>query len=192
MMDYEARGYQRRYLRAPYKHDILYVDQDFIHKGQALNISEGGMLLDRVGHFPETNEVLFMVKLPQFPLFKNFTLERLKNYNLSTLEAKVIRFKAKMVRKIKTSSRAEGILLSQMGLQIQDIDPFSQAKISNYVDTFASNLIYLQVLIDSINDDKNNLTKIRIIANYLGYEKDLKISYLRTLVEHDYKSLQWL
>ena len=76
MMDYEARGYQRRYLRAPYKHDILYVDQDFIHKGQALNISEGGMLLDRVGHFPETNEVLFMVKLPQFPLFKNCEVKK--------------------------------------------------------------------------------------------------------------------
>ncbi len=191
-MEYQSTGYQRRYLRAPFKHDILYVDQDFSFKGSALNISEGGLLLNSVGHFPDGDRVQFMLCLPQYPLFKNFSLERLSNYTPSTLESRTIRFKAKMVRKLSSNSKAEGVLLHKMGLMIQEIDPVSQAKIAQYVEDFSSNLIYLQVLIDSINDDKKNLPKIRLVSRFLGYETDIKVALLRTFVEHDYKSLQWL
>jgi len=150
------------------------------------------MLLDQVGHFPENSVLSFMVNLPQFPLFKNFTLERMQSYSLDNLAYKTIRFEARLVRKIGVDTKVDGLFTSRIGLQIEEITPFDKAKISNYVDNFSSNLIYLQVLIDSINSDKKNIAKIRILSKVLGYVSDLKISYLRKIVEHDYKSLQWL
>ena len=77
-------------------------------------------------------------------------------------------------------------------LQIKEISQFDQAKISTYVDVFASNLIYLQVLLDTMNSDENHLLKLRRISEYLGYEKDMKLALLRKTVQEDYRSLQWL
>jgi hypothetical protein len=133
-----------------------------------------------------------MIKLPQFPLLKNFNLERLRNYNPEHLEDKVIRFSATLARKINIQSRVEGVFISQIGLKIDDISQFNQAKVANYVDVFSSNLIYLQVLIDTMNSDKKNLETIRIVSEILGYSKYDKISLLRKIVEIDYKGLQWL
>lgn len=186
------RGYQRRYLRAPFKYEILFVAENFVFKGKAINISEGGMLLDEVGFFPESNEVQFMTKLPQFPLFKNFDTEKLSQYRTELLESKTIRFKAKMVRKIEIRSKVDELFHSQIGLKIEDISKFDQAKVANYVDVFSSNLIYLLVLLDNVDSDRNNLQKLRDLALLLGYDANQKLSMLRLQVEHDYKSLQWL
>lgn len=191
-MKSNSRTYQRKYLRAPFKFQVLYIDDEFVFKADSINISEGGMLLDRVGHFPDNKILDFMANLPQYPLFKNYNTDRLQAYSLETVHHKTIRFKAKLVRKIGIDTKVDGVFTSRIGLQIEDISPFDQAKISNYVDNFSSNLIYLQVLIDSINADKNNIAKIRSLSKVLGYASDLKVSYLRKLVEHDYKSLQWL
>jgi hypothetical protein len=188
----DSSGYQRRYLRAPYKLDVLFVDQNFVFKGKALNISEGGLLLEEVGHFPEVDNIDFLIKLPQFPLFKNFDFDKIASYNSEVLDARVVRFKAKLVRKIKIQSKVNELFSSQIGLQIQDINSFDKAKVASYVDVFSSNLIYLLVLLDTLNSDKNNLQKVRIISESLGYSPSEKISLLRIQVEHDYKSLQWL
>lgn len=191
-MKSNSRTYQRKYLRAPYKTEVLYIDDEFVFKAHSLNISEGGLLLDKVGHFPDNKVLEFMANLPQFPLFKNYSTDRLQAYSLESIQHKTIRFKAKLVRKIGIDTKVDGVFTSRIGLQLEEISPFDQAKISNYVDNFSSNLIYLQVLIDAINADKNNIVKIRSLSKILGYAGDLKISYLRKLVEHDYKSLQWL
>jgi hypothetical protein len=53
-------------------------------------------------------------------------------------------------------------------------------------------LIYLQMLIDSINTNEKNLLKIRLLATILHYPEDIKIAELYKTVLHDYKSLQWL
>lgn len=189
---FEARGYQRRYLRAPYKKDILFAAEDFIFKARTVNISEGGLLLDQIGHFPEDDIIPFMVILPQFPLFKDYTLAKILSHDPTALEPKVVRFKAKMARKIGLKSKVDGVFASQIGLQIKEISQFDQAKISAYVDVFASNLIYLQVLLDTMNSDENHLLKLRRISEYLGYEKDMKLALLRKTVQEDYRSLQWL
>ena len=188
----EGASYQRRYLRAPYKKDVLFVDDDFVFKAQSLNISEGGMLLDTVGHFPEKKEVSFMVELPQFPLFKNFYLEKFETFSRDNITSKTVRFDARLVRKIGIQNSVDGMFSSKIGLMIENITTVNQDRISQYVEVFASNLIYLQVLIDSINADENNIKKVRLIADYLGYSGEVKISYLRKIIEQDYKSLQWL
>lgn len=189
---YESKGYQRRYLRAPYREEILFAAENFIFKAKALNISEGGMLLDKIGHFPEDEVVPFMVRLHQYPFFKNYTLQQLASHDPDYAADKIVRFKAKMVRKIGLKSKVDGVLASQIGLQIVEISNFEQAKVSSYVDVYASNLIYLQVLLDTIHADKHNLSRIRMLAGFLGYDRDLKISLLRKIVQEDYRSLQWL
>lgn len=188
----ENRGYQRKHLRAPYREDILFVDKNIVFKGAALNISESGMLLEEVSHFPENDEIGFLINLPQLPLLKNFDLKRLSKYSADLLPSRVIRFKAKLARKISIPSLIDGELISQIGLSIHSISKFDKAKVSNYIDVFSSNLIYLQVLLDTINSDKENLLRVRLVASLLRYPKDIKVSQLRQRVEADYRSLQWL
>jgi hypothetical protein len=188
----EGQKYQRRYLRAPFKTEVLFVDDDFVFKADSLNISEGGLLLDKVGHFPEDQNISFMIDLPEFPLFKNFTLDQFHNFTKENLDNNSVRFRAKLVRQIAMEQDRNGVFSSRVGVMINKITPMEQEYISHYVEVFASNLIYLQVLIDSINSDRNNIGKIRVVSKHLGYASGVKISYLRKLVEHDYKSLQWL
>lgn len=191
-MNLGGSTYQRSYLRAPYKRNILFVDEDFVFKAQTLNISEGGLLLDQVGHFPDDKELSFMVEIPEYPLFKNYTLERLQGFSRDNLLSRVIRLKAKMVRSEKIQSRVDGAFASRIGLSILDIKANDRLKIASYVDNFASNLVFLQVLIDTLTTDQSQVKKIRLLSEYLGYGNQIKVSHLRKIVEHDYKSLQWL
>lgn len=189
----EERDYKRTYLRAPYRQEVLYVDDDFVFKAKTLNISEGGMLLDQIPHFPdESTEVPLMIKLPQYPYLKNFTLEKLKSFNADMFNSKVIRLKCRMVRKIGVKSKVDHAFVSRVGVKFTEIGPREKKLINDYVNVFSSNLIYLQVLIDSMYADKNNLEKIRLLSEILSYSPETKISQLRKDVQHDYISLQWL
>jgi len=187
------RSYRRKHLRAPYPFEVLFSDDGFVHKARAINISEGGLLLDRVPHFPASDDISFMMALPQFPYLKNFSIEKLKNYTSDLLPVKVIRLRARMVRKIAEESDVDAIFSGiKVGLQFTEVDQYAQKDIAEYVNVFASNLIYLQVLIDSVNADKKNLEKIRILSRILGYESITKLSLLRKKLSEDYLSLQWL
>lgn len=187
------RSYQRTHLRAPYKEPVLYVDDNFVFKASSLNISEGGLLLDQIPHFPEDEEeVPILISLPQFPYFKNFSLEKLQNFSADIFPKKVVRVKAQMVRKIGIKSKADEAFVSRIGLKFTDVSPLAQKQISDYVNVFASNLIHLQMLIDSIHANEKNLEKIRVLSDILNYEGDIKIAQLYKQVQHDYRSLQWL
>lgn len=186
------REYQRLHLRAPYKEPILFVHDGFVFKAHTLNISEGGMLLDQIPQFPEGEDVPLMISLPQFPYFKNFTLSKLENFVHDLFPKKVVRLKCQVVRKIGIKSEIDQVFTSRIGIRFTSIDPLVQNKISEYVNVFASNLIYLQVLIDSIHADEQNIKKVRALSSILGYPNEQKISQLRKDVMHDYQSLQWL
>ena len=189
----EKKDYQRTFLRAPYKEPILYVDDNFVFKASTLNLSEGGLLLDQVPHFPEESEdVPIIISLPQFPYLKNYTLDKLQSFSEDIFPKKVIRLKCKMVRKVGIKSKVDEVFTSQIGLEFTDVDPLGQKVIQEYVNVFASNIIYLQVLIDSLHADKKNLEKIRLLSNILNYDSNMKIAKLHKKVQHDYKSLQWL
>jgi hypothetical protein len=189
----EKKDYQRTYLRAPYKEVVLYIDDNFVFKAGSLNISEGGLLLDQVPHFPENlNDVPIMICLPQFPYLKNYTIDKLHSFSEDIFPKKVIRLKCKMVRKIGIKSKVDEVFTSQIGLKFTDLDPVSKKAINEYVNVFASNIIYLQVLIDSLHADKKNLEKIRLLSSILSYEPGMKIAQLHKTVQHDYQSLQWL
>lgn len=190
---FTQRDYQRKHLRAPFKDPVLYVDDNFVFKASTLNISEGGMLLDQIPHFPENeDEVPIMISLPQFPYFKNFSLEKLHNFSADIFPKKVVRVKAQMVRKIGIKSKVDEVFTSRIGLRFTEVSAQAQKQISDYVNVFASNLIYLQMLIDSMHASEKNLEKIRVLSEILNYPVDMKIAQLYKQVQHDYKSLQWL
>jgi hypothetical protein len=188
----DDRSYQRKHLRAPYREPALYVAEDFVFKAHTMNISEGGMLLDQIPHFPEGSEVPLMLSLPQYPYFKNFNLSKLEGFNHDLFPKKVVRLKCRVVRKMGIKSKVDEVFMSRIGVQFTEITPQVQKQIADYVNVFSSNLIYLQVLIDSLHADSQNLAKIRALSSILSYDVEMKIAQLRKDVMHDYKSLQWL
>lgn len=189
----KERDYQRKHLRAPYKESVLYVDQDFVFKARALNLSEGGLLLDQVPHFPDKgNEAPLLLSLPQYPFFKNFSLEKLLSFSREMFPKKSVRLKCEVVRKSGVESEIDQVFSTRIGARFLDMDPQAKKLIREYVDVFSSNLIYLQVLIDNIHADEQGLEKVRALSRILNYETEIKISQLRKDVRQDYVSLQWL
>lgn len=186
------RGYQRTHLRAPYNEVVLFEADDFVHKTETINISEGGLLLTNLPTFPAEELTPMMLALPQMPYFKNYSLDKLKDYDQSLLSKKVIRAKSQMVRRMGATSNVHDAFIPKIGVKFTDIEPASKKIIKEYVDVFSSNIIYLQVIIDSINADVENRDKVYFIAKYLGYDPEMKIAELRRIVAHDYISLQWL
>lgn len=187
-----VKDYQRKFLRAPYGQEILFSDEGFVYKGKGMNISEGGILLDEIGHIPNDEENNFLAFLPEYPQFKNYSLEKILSFNSEHFTGQIIRFKAKLARRKNSRNHVEGVFQSQIAFEMVDISKVNAMKLSRYIDVFASNLIYLQILLDNINSDKNNIIKFRRLASYLGHNSEDKISVLRVNIEHDYKSLQWL
>jgi hypothetical protein len=187
-----SRNYQRKHLRAPYKGPVLFADEDFVFKCNAINISEGGLLLDQMPHFPGEGSVPLMLSIPQFPYFKNFSLLKMQTFSHDLFAKKIIRAKAIMVRREQAVQSIDNIFRSRFGLMFSDIELKDQKIIDDYVTTFASNLVYLQTMIDSFNTDDEMKFKTRALATILGYKDVEKIALLRALVTHDYRSLQWL
>ena len=64
-----------------------------------------------------------------------------------------------MVRKIgvKPQSEFDEVFCPKVALKFTQISKHDQKAIKEYVDIFASNIIYLQILIDTLNADEMNL-----------------------------------
>lgn len=186
-----TRSYQRAHLRAPYREAVLFGDQGHIHRARALNISEGGLLLDELPEFPEREEVGLLLRVPVMPAFRNYDLLKLQTFSGDLFAAKVIRAKGQLVRQSGSRSQVDEIFRPRFGLQFSGLSAIAQRHISDYVEVFASNLIYLQMLIDSWNTDEDIRLKTRALARVLGYRDEVSIAELRHQVGHDYLSLQW-
>lgn len=188
----KERGYQRAYLRAPFSGPVLFGDEGYIHKARAVNVSEGGLLLDELPEFPAMERVPLMVQIPTHTYFKNFSLLKLETFSLDLLPAKIVRAQAQMVRRLGPTTDVDDVFQPRFGIQFLNLGEAERRIISEYVSVFASNLIYLQMLIDSWNTDEDIRLKTRALANVLGYREHVKIAELRHAVTVDYRSLQWL
>lgn len=186
------KNYQRRHLRAPFKETVLYADNSDVFKASTLNISEGGMLLDQIPSFPDSSDVSLLISIPQLPQLKNFSLLKMQTFSKELFGRHVIRTRARMVRREELFQSLENIFHSRVGLEFVKIGSKEQKMIEEYVTTFASNLIFLQTLIDSFNTDDETKDRTRTLAQILGYPESEKIAQLRAKVGQDYKSLQWL
>lgn len=186
------KNYQRRHLRAPYKESFLYADGSYVLKASALNISEGGLLVDEIPSFPGSDEVPLLLSIPQIPSLKNFSLLKLQTYSQDLFPRHMVRVKARMVRRHELSQNLENIFKSKFGLEFIRMRVSDQKCIQDFVSTFAGNLVFLQTLIDSFNTDEETKAKVRILAKILGYTDVERITQLRATVSQDYRSLQWL
>lgn len=186
------KNYQRRFLRAPFKEPVLYADGDIVQKASTLNISEGGLLIDELPSFPETDDVALLISIPQLPSLKNFTVLKMQTFSKELFGKNVIRVKAKLARREMLSQNLDNLFRSRFGLEFVRISPQDQKHIEEFVTTFSSNIIYLQTLIDAFNTDEETKIRVRTLAKILGYDQTEKIAQLRAQVSHDYKSLQWL
>ena len=185
-----SRGYQRLHLRAPYKQEILFSDENFVFKCSTLNISEGGALLDQLPHFPQSDFVPMMLPLPQYPAFKNFDLLKLKTFSLDLFPTKIIRVKGKVARKEGEDYSFEDVFKSRIGVSFTEVMPLEKKMIADYVEIFTSNIMTLSMWIDLANSDSEIKKKARVLAEILGYSEQ-KLADLRFVVHQDYKSLQW-
>jgi hypothetical protein len=188
----KSKNYQRRHLRAPYKESVLYSDSGYVFKASTLNISEGGLLIDQLPAFPDRDEVSLLISIPKLPGLKNFSLLKMQTFSREIFGRHVIRLRARMVRREQLSQNLDNIFRSRFGLQFTYISPQDQKYIEDYVVTFASNLIYLQTLIDSFNSDEETKIRTRTLASVLGYGDVERIAHLRAVVTQDYQSLHWL
>ncbi len=186
------KTYQRRFLRAPFKEAILFAAGPSVLKATALNSSEGGMFLDELPSFPEKDEVPLMISIPQLPSLKNFSLIKMQNFSKELFPHHVIRAKAKMVRKDQLSQNLDNLFRAKVGLEFIRITPMEKKYIEEFILTFSSNLVFLQTLIDSFNNDDETKIRVRTLARILGYENTEKISQLRSQVTQDYRSLIWI
>lgn len=189
----EDRDYQRLYLRAPYHERVLYDDKGFVFHAKSLNLSEGGLLMDEIPHFPGVGGICsLMLAIPSYPYFKNYTIEKLQEHSNDLLSLSIIKVKGEVVRKQGLNSVTDQIFLSRVGIRFDNLSVNDKKMIADYVDVFASNLIYLQVLIDNLDHNEENLVRLRLICGYLGYNREEKVSLLAKKIHHDYQSLQWL
>lgn len=186
------KNYQRKHLRAPFREAVLYADGDYVFKALAINISEGGLLIDELPNFPEKDEVPLMISVPKFPSLKNFSLFKMQTFSSELFGRHVIRVRSRMVRREELSKNLENLFQSRFGLEFVKISDQDQKVIEEFVTNFSSNLIYLQTLIDAFNTDEDTRFRVRTLAKILGYRDTEKIAQLRAQVTHDYKSLQWL
>jgi hypothetical protein len=186
------KTYQRKHLRAPFRERVLYSDGKYLLRARAFNISEGGLLIEELPSFPESDELKIILSLPQIPMLKNFSLLKMKNFTKTLFPSKVVIASARMVRRQELSQQLDNIFKSKFGLEFVNLNPVDQKLIDEYVSTFSSNIIFLQMLIDSFNTDDETKNKVRFMANILGYLDIERIAELRAIVSQDYKSLQWL
>ncbi|MES2527472.1 MAG: PilZ domain-containing protein [Bdellovibrionota bacterium] len=185
-------NYQRRYLRAPHKGKMLYLDGQHVYTAQVLNISEDGMLVENIPNFPEAEELPLMLSLPQYPLLKGLTFEDLVQFRPENLSRTIFRAKVRIVRKGELARDISNLFKAKVGMQYVRILPHDKKVIEEYVSTFGINLIHLQTLIDAYNFDEDAKLRTRVVAKLLGYQEDLKVAQLRIQIASDYQSLQWL
>lgn len=183
---------QRKHLRAPLKSTTLYVDGEHVFKARVLNISEGGILLSDLPHIPEVNSLPIAVAIFQFPRLQNMTIDELKVLNTDEFPRVILKTKARMVRSFEGQSNVDKVFVNFIGCEFYNPTAEFKAAISQYVETFAKNTVYLLSLFESLGNRTEQLELLRVVAHLLGYDRRMKIPLLRAKVLHDYQSLESL
>lgn len=184
--------FKRRHLRSPLPTVTLYQSDRYVFKAYALNISEGGVLLENLPSVPEVNAIPLLLSLPLYPELSSLSVERIHEIEVDELKTKVIRVKARIVRQFEGMSAVDQVFITRIGCEFVQVDEQATEAIKVYVSTFAKNTIHLLNLFESHGNNDSRKKHIRYIAKLLGYVEDGKLSLLRQQVLHDYQSLESL
>lgn len=180
--------FQRLHLRSPLVGDVLYEADGHVHLARSVNISEGGILLENLPIIPEINAMPVMFTLPQYPNFSQTNQDVLKTLKLSSLEKKILRSRARLVRSFEGQSEVEKIFVTKIGCEFVLPSTENKALVAQYVVDFASNILFLLGLFQR----SSQIELLRNVAELLGYDSEEKLPILRSRVLHDYQSLESL
>ena len=184
---------QRKFLRAPLKSTVLYVDDgEHVFKARILNISEGGVLLSELPYVPEINSLPLAINVIEYPRFQGMTLEEIKQLSVDDFSRKILKTKVRLVRTFGNQSNVDRVFINFIGCEFYNPDPEFKAAIFRYVETFAKNTVYLLSLFESLGNRVEQLEMLRSVAHLLGYDRRMKVPLLRAKVLHDYQSLESL
>lgn len=182
---------QREFLRAPLKSWVLYVDGEHVFKARTLNISEGGLLMSEFPHVPDGEMLPVAINLVHYPRFQGMDPEELKQLSLDDLERTILKTKVKIVRSFENRSNVDLVFIN-IGTEFFDLTPEFKSTVTEYVETFTKNIVYLLSLFESLGKKTDQTEMLRMIADLLGYDRRMKIPLLRAKVLHDYQSLESL
>jgi len=181
------RVFKHAHLHAPLKVDLLYVDDEYVHAGRTLNISEGGILLDYMPKVPEIRALPIMLPIVLFPDFTAMSHQELLQLHESQMEKHVMRFRARMVRSFEGMTDLEKIFVTRIGCEFVKPDVIQQKVIADYVAMYARNIVFVLGL---FQQGQSAIELLRHTAGLLGYNPNEKLNMLRLKVLHDYQSLE--
>ena len=141
--------------------------------------------------FP-ADETAIMLALPQLPLFKNFSLLKLRTFGADMFPARVVRAQGQLVRTSEDENAVDAVFRPRVGLRFSAVATADRRAISDYIENFAGNLVYLQMMLDGWNTSEEHRGRTLALANLLGYGDLAKVSELRARMRADYFSLQWV
>lgn len=180
---------QRKFLRAPLKSTVLYVDGEHVFKARTLNLSEGGLLLSELPHIPEINSLPIAINLIQYPRFQGMSLDEVKQLSIDDFSRVIVKTKVRMVRSFENQSNVDKVFVNFIGCEFYNPAPDFKLAVFSYVENFAKNTVYLLSLFESLGNRTEQLELLRSVAHLLGYDRRMKVPLLRAKVLHDYQSL---
>lgn len=187
-----SHQFRRAHLRAPIKRDILFIDEDYALKARALNISEGGILLESLPRVPEIKSIPLMIPVPHIPELYQLTQEQILSLNSDGFEGEVARFKARLVRSFEGVSEVDKIFVTKIGCEFVSPKDREINLVKDYVQRFAKNLIFLLGLFEGRGFSNKTPQMLRKCSEILGYDAELPVAQLRLKALHDYQSLESL
>jgi|GEM_PF-6780392 len=183
------KNYQRKYLRAPLSGGVLFSIDEHLHQALAVNISEGGILLDGLPFDPGSATLFGLICLPDFPEFKNLNKRQIHQFNPAMIHHRVIKFQAQVVRTAKTS--VNSLHRHQTAVEFLMIDERKRLTISEYVEKTQSNLILLLSLFEKLKTQDEQMSQLWPILQHLGYPTFLAADVLEERIKKEYQNLVW-
>ena len=187
-----SETFKRSSLRAPLKSSFLYETEGRAFLGYSINISEGGILIDKFPKTPTVNIVPIMFELPMVPLLSSLDESEIENLGEEDFERKVLRLKIRMVRTLEDRSPQDKRFGTQIGCEFLRLSERNRQDIIEYVSTSVRNIVFLLHLFEQWGKKKGNRDRIKLVAGLLGYDASEEIGTLWQRVLHDYQGLESL
>lgn len=181
--------FQRVFLRAPIKTEVLFQDDEFVLKARLLNISEGGVLLENLPHVPEVPAIPLVLDLPKIPDLLSLPNSQILHLNLDELPREIVRVKARLVRQFEGKSEIDALFVTKVGCEFVRAEEEDKAIIREYVARFTKNIVYL---LNQFESSRKDVSVLRKTAEILGYDGQEQMAFLRQKILHDYQSLESL
>lgn len=183
------KDYERSSLRAPLRTSILVTFNNQTFRSKIFNISETGILIKNIKGAKKGDELIITIDLPVLKIFEKLKIEKLLSLETGDFQRNIVGLRGTISRKFKGPNPNGKGEVNQLGIKFIDIPDFVIKEVDKYIERFEKNVTFLLHLIEHLGGDKENQIKCKKVAGLLSYDPDEKVSALRQMVLHDYRSL---